>query len=265
VDLLTLEFRGSAPAGAAAPLDLLCVAPHPDDAELGMGGLLALAGAAGLRAGVVDLSLGEMASNGSPEQRLRESALAAAVLGLRWRGNLGLPDRGLEGVPARRALAGVIRLLRPAAVFAPYADDPHPDHGAASRLAAEALFDAGLRRVPAPAWAEGAAAFRPPAVFHYFINGWCSPALAYDVTAAYETKRQAVAAHASQFHLGRREGQGDGEGVQTRLNTGAAMAQVESRDRFFGAQSGVGFAEGFVVPRPLLVSDPALLLGVARR
>lgn len=255
-ELTTLEFAGGAAPEAAMPLDLLCVAPHPDDAELGMGGVLALAAGARLRVGVVDLSRGERASNGTPAERLRESAEAAVLLGLRWRGNLGLPDRDLQGVMARAALAGVLRLLRPLALCIPHADDPHPDHGATHRLAVEAVFDAGLRRADMPSWAAGAKPFRPRVVLQYFINGWAAAALQMDVGPVYETKRRAVAAHASQF--------GAGDGVGTRLNDGAAMAQVEARDRFFGAQVGVRYAEGFVPQRPLPVADIALLLGGAK-
>lgn len=260
LDLLSVEFRGGTGAEWAAPLDLLCVAPHPDDAELGMGGLLVRAARAGRRVGVLDLSRGERASNGTPAERLREAAVASEILGLLWRGNLGLPDRDLVGVPARAALAGAIRLLRPAAVFIPHPEDPHPDHGATHRLAVEGVFDAGLRRAASASWAQDVPAHRPRAVLQYFINGWREPALVVDVTEVYEVKRAAVAAHTSQFHLGQ-----GGEGAPTRLNTGAAMAQVESRDRFFGAQAGVGQAEGFVPLRPLLVADLGSLLGVGPR
>lgn len=260
MQLLTIDFPGGLPAEAVSPLDVLCLAPHPDDAELGMGGLLARAAESGLRVGVLDLSRGERASNGSPQERLRESAEASCCLGILWRGNLGLPDRDLAGPDALAALAGAIRHLRPSAVFIPHPDDPHPDHGAAHRLCAEAVFDAGLRRAAVAAWAGAAPAFRPRAVLQYFINGWREPAFVVDVTTVYETKRAAVAAHVSQFHLAAEPG-----GAQTRLNTGAAMAQVESRDRFFGAQAGVIQAEGFIPLRPLPVSDIGLLLGVGPR
>ncbi len=260
VQLVTVGFPGGVTAKDAAPLHFLCVAPHPDDAELGMGGLLVVAAGAGLRTGVLDLSRGERASNGSPEERIGESAAASGILGLRWRGNLGLRDRGLAGDDARAALAGAVRLLRPFAVFIPHADDPHPDHCAAHRLAVEAIFDAGLRRGEVAPWAQEATAFRPQAVLQYFINGWQQAVLTVDVSRVYATKRAAVAAHESQFHLG-----GAADGVSTRLNAGAAMAQVESRDRFFGAQAGVAYAEGFIPLRPLGVGDVGLLMGVGPR
>jgi len=254
--LRTLPFAG---ADAGAPLDLLCVAPHPDDAELGMGGTLALEAARGRRVGVLDLSAGEMATNGTPADRLQESAAAAEALGLVWRGNLGLPDRALEGPDREAALVGALRQLRPGLVFVPHPADVHPDHSAAARLCREALFSAGLRRAAGPAWAAGSGAFRPRAVLQYFINGWAEPTLVVDVSSVYETKRRAIAAHASQFSA-----PADAP-ARTRLNSGAVFAGVEARERYLGAQAGVEFAEGFVPTRPLLLAGMDALAGEGRR
>ncbi len=229
------------PAPVPVGLDVLCVAPHPDDAELGMGGVLALEAAQGRRVGVLDLSRGELASNGTPEERLQESAAASEVLGLCWRGNLGLPDRDLFGPAQVLRLAAVLRALRPAVLCVPHQADPHPDHGAAQRMAVEAVFSAGLRRLSG----EGAP-HRPRLVLQYFINGWAEPTFVCDVSAYYGRKQRAILAHQSQF--------GRGE-VPTRLNSGGAMAQVEARDRFFGGAHGVAVAEGFCVLRPLAVAN----------
>ena len=85
-------------------LDVLVIAPHPDDAELGMGGAILKFKAEGVRVGVLDLTDGEPTPHGSPEIRTRETAAATEILGLDWRDNLGLPNRRLEatleGVPA---------------------------------------------------------------------------------------------------------------------------------------------------------------------
>ncbi len=84
-------------------LDYLIVAPHPDDAELGVGGTIALLQAQGARVGVLDLTDGEPTPFGSPEIRRRETDAATAVLSLAWRGNLGLVNRRLEAtLEARR-------------------------------------------------------------------------------------------------------------------------------------------------------------------
>lgn len=239
VSLVQIVPAGPDPAGGPA-LDLLCVAPHPDDAELGMGGTLALEAASGHRVGILDLSRGEMASNGTPADRLRESANAATILGLAWRGNLGLPDRNLGSQPQVLELARVLRQLRPDVLCLPHPDDPHPDHGAAHRLIVEAVFSSGLRRL-----AAAGPPHRPRVVLQYFINGWAEPTFTCDVSVWRERKRAAVLAHASQFLHGE---------VATRLNSGGAIAQVEGRDRYFGGQTGVEAAEGFCLLRPLPVS-----------
>jgi bacillithiol biosynthesis deacetylase BshB1 len=258
-----IAFPGALAPERAFPLDLCCVAPHPDDAELGMGGTLALHAGRGARVGVLDLSRGEMASNGTPAERLTESAAAAAILGLCWRGNLGLPDRGLTGPTAVARLAAAIRWLRPALLFIPSPEDPHPDHRAAYHLAVEAVFSAGLRRFVASApGAPEAPAHRPHALLQYCINGWTEPTLAVDVSAVYVSKRQAVAAHRTQFGSGR-TGSAAEPPVPTRLNEGRAMAQVEGRERFLGARIGVAWAEGFVPEGPLRVGDLNLLRGVS--
>ena len=97
-----------------APLDILVVSAHPDDAEIGVGGTLVCCQRQGLRIGVVDLTTGEPTPHGSLEIRACETAAATKALDLDWRHNLGLPNRSLEPtLEARRALeknlTGVIR------------------------------------------------------------------------------------------------------------------------------------------------------------
>ena len=116
-------------------LDILIVSPHPDDAELGMGGAILKFRAEGLAVGVLDLTNGEPTPFGSPEIRQQETAAATKILGLAWRENLGLPNRSLEPtLAAREQLAVVFRRTRPRWIFAPYWIDAHPDHVAATRL-----------------------------------------------------------------------------------------------------------------------------------
>src|SRR4030081_2419136 len=96
------------------PLDILVVAPHPDDAEIGVGGTLLRSKSQGRSVGVVDLTTGEPTPHGSLEIRGHETAAATDLLSLDWRANLGLPNRSLEPtLSARRALAEVFRLMRP--------------------------------------------------------------------------------------------------------------------------------------------------------
>ena len=123
------------------PLDALVIAPHPDDAELGMGGTIVKLLRRGWRVGVLDLTDGEPTPHGSPEIRRRETDAASSAMNLTWRFNLGLRNRYLEAsIENRQRLAEVFRLARPRWLFAPYWEDAHPDHIAATQLVEAARF-----------------------------------------------------------------------------------------------------------------------------
>jgi len=117
----------------------------------------------------------------------------------------------------------------------PYWSDRHPDHVRASELLTEAVFSAGLRRFDAPG-----EAWKPGAVFYYFINDHAAPSFVLDVSDDYEKKRRALACHATQFAP---EGP---DAVATRLTSNRFQQLIESRDAQFGAQIQAAFAEGFV-------------------
>ncbi|MFM7035279.1 MAG: bacillithiol biosynthesis deacetylase BshB1 [Planctomycetia bacterium] len=196
-----MEVRSAAQplfAAFSAMLDVLVIAPHPDDAELGMGGTIAVMRSQGMKVGVLDLTDGEPTPQGSPEIRARETAAATAALGLDWRENLGLPNRRLRAtLAARAALAGVIRQTRPRWLFAPYWIDAHPDHVATTRLAEAARFWAKLTKCDLPG-----APWHPERIFYY----WCvhlklvrRPAFVVDITETWERKHRALACYASQF------------------------------------------------------------------
>jgi bacillithiol biosynthesis deacetylase BshB1 len=225
-------------------IDLLAFGPHPDDVELGMGGTLARHNAAGYRTAIIDLTRGEMGSNGTPPERIAEGDAAAAILGCEWRRNLGLPDRALDyrDPEQLRRVVTSIRDARPTVVAINWNVDRHPDHVNACRLMEEAIFSAGLRR-----YETELEAYRPTKVLYYFINDEAEPSFYVDITAYQGKKIESLFAHRSQF--------GAGE-VETRLNRAGGLPYlVESRDRLFGAKVGVGFAEGFVVKQPRVVDD----------
>jgi N-acetylglucosamine malate deacetylase 1 len=225
-------------------LDLIAFGPHPDDIEIGLGGTIARHAALGLTVGLCDLTTGNMGSNGTPDERLAEAEAARKVLGAVWRENFGWPDRGIGKDPAHidRAVA-FIRRHRPRVVAVPYWIDRHPDHGAASALLTEAVFNAGLRRYDA-----AGAAWKAEWVCYYFINDHAPPSFVVDVSDQYETKRRALDCHASQF------AGTDPGAVATRLNTPLFRQLIESRDAQFGAQAGVRWAEAFVVREPVVRS-----------
>src|SRR3954469_23564602 len=211
-------------------LDYLVIAPHPDDAELGAGGAILLLRAQGASVGVLDLTDGEPTPHGSPEGRRRETAAASAVLGLSWRGNLGLTNRRLEAdLEARARLAGALRQLRPRYLFAPYWEDTHPDHVAASALADAARFWAKLTKTDLP----GAPHF-PRRTFYYFsihLRIHPRPTFVLDITAHLDGKMRALECSRSQLTEGRP------------AEPPALLDDVRDRARYWGWAIGARYGE----------------------
>ncbi len=252
-------------------LDLLAFAPHPDDAEAAVGGILALHARRGWAVGVVDLTRGEMGSNGTPEERLREAEEAAAVLGLARRENLRLPDAALAAGPGeKRSVALAVRRLRPRRVLLPWPRDRHPDHETAARLVRAGLFLAGLRRLDL----EGLPPHRPRLVAWYFLNEEARPSVLVDISDVAEIKERALAAYRSQLDPAGRGGEEEtagpdnGEGscgraeerVPTRLTCGHFLQRVRSRDAYWGSLIGVARAEALRLAAPPGLADLGVLI-----
>lgn len=214
-------------------LDYLVIAPHPDDAELCAGGTIALLKAEGASVGVLDLTDGEPTPHGSPEIRHAETHAATQVLGIDWRGNLGLQNRLLQpSLHARGLLAGVLRDVRPRVLLAPYWEDAHPDHVAASQLIDAARFWAKLTKTELPG-----EPFYPQRIFYYFsmhLRQQIKPSYVIDVTAHIETKLAAVRCFHSQFIAGR----------PTAPPT--FLDDVRDRARCWGWAIGTGYGEPFL-------------------
>jgi LmbE family N-acetylglucosaminyl deacetylase len=102
-------------------IDLLVFGPHPDDSEIGLGGIVARHTAEGHLVGLCDLTEGEMSSNGTVAGRRDEAAAAARVVGAAWRENLRWPDGDIAATPATiRSAADLIRRHRPRTIAIPY-------------------------------------------------------------------------------------------------------------------------------------------------
>lgn len=223
-----------------SPLDVLVVAPHPDDAEIGAGGTILACRQQGLRVGVIDLTNGEPTPRGSVERRAAETDAATNILGLDWRANLGLPNRSLQAdLESRRALASVFRLTRPKILFAPYWDDAHPDHVAASRLADDARFWSKLSKSDMPG-----EPYWPRTMLYFFsihLRIHPKPAFVFDITPHIDTKMAAIGCYESQFATNP-EQTARSAGLST---TPTVLDDIRDRARYWGWTIGVPFAEPF--------------------
>ena len=184
------------------PLDFLVVAPHPDDAELGMGGTIAKMLDAGMRVGVLDLTTGEPTPHGSESIRRSETDRATEILGLSWRGNAGLITRELQHtIQARKHVASYFRMLRPRWIFAPYWEDAHPDHVVATELIEAARFYSKLSKSDMPG-----ERYHPERIYYYFcihLRIAVEPSWIIDISDHWQKKIDSVLAYESQFITGR--------------------------------------------------------------
>lgn len=225
------------------PLHILAFGAHADDVEIGMGGSIAKLAANGKRIGICDLTDADLSSNGTIELRNQEAKKAAEILGVTERLSLGLPDRGLLlSEEFIREIASVIRRFRPQIVFAPYFEDRHPDHGNCARLVEEAVFSAGVRKYQTKNTQDPHKVSR---VYFYMINGFHKPDFTIDISNTMEHKIAALRAYESQFEQTENS-------VQTPLVNGY-IESVEARERLFGQQVGVNYAEGFKTKVPILL------------
>lgn len=230
-------------------LDFLVVGAHPDDAEVHLGGILALASERGLRTAILDLTAGELGTRGSAETRKMEAMDSTRILGVH-RIILDLPDgRFDESEGNRLKLMMEIRHQRPRVLLLPAPDDRHPDHRRAHRLCAEAAYYAGLRNYPCPG-----TPWRPEAVAWMGGENPGRPDLLVDVSEVWDRRMAAFDAFGSQFRS-------EPGSPPTRIAHPAFRRGVLGRAMHWGSLIMADWAEGLFCEKPV---HPALLDLVAR-
>jgi bacillithiol biosynthesis deacetylase BshB1 len=221
-----------------APVDVLVVAPHPDDAELGMGGAIIKLMAQGLAVGVADLTSGEPTPHGSEAIRAAETDAASKVLGLHRRWNLGLPNRSLEPtLEARGRLASLIRQTRPKWLFAPFWIDAHPDHVAATQLVEAARFWAKLTKTDLSGDPH-----HPQRLYYYYcvhLKHVAQPNFVLDISQEFERKMEAIRCYPSQFVSGRS------------TESPTFLEQIRDEAAYWGKLIGARFGEPFACREPI--------------
>ena len=226
-------------------LDILALAAHPDDTELGCSGTLAVHIAAGKRVGIVDFTRGELGTRGTPEIRAKEAEASRQLQGVAIRENLGFADGFFVNDREHQVeVAKMIRKYQPDVVLANAIRDRHPDHGRGAELARDACFIAGLRRVETTLDGEEQAAWRPARVYHYLQANYITPDFVVDISDHWETKINAIMSFASQF------GQ-DSDEPPTYLTTPIFLKFIEARAQELGHSIGVAYGEGFTAAQPI--------------
>ena len=232
----------------ALPADVLAIAAHRDDVEQTCGGTLLRMAARGLRTAILDLTQGESGTRGTAEDRAREAAEAARLLGVGWRQALDLPDGAIENsLENRLKIVRILRQVRPRVVILPYWQARHPDHAIVATLGYEACFLSGLSKVE-----TGAPPHRPFKIIYASLYADVRPTFVVDITRFIDQRHQALMAYKSQY---------------ANQQTGSALfvPEEEIRERtyaearHYGLLAGVRYGEPFVQKEVGLVDDLTLL------
>ena len=236
-------------------LDVLAVFAHPDDAELLCGGSLAKSAQEGQRVGILDLTAGEMGSQGTQELRAQEAERAAEILGVEIRRCAGLPDSRLHNDEEQRlAIATHLRSLRPRVVVTHWRVGRHRDHRIASELVRDACFLSALRKLDAPS-----EPFRPSKLVYAtaFREDAGPPSFVVDVSGQMDQKIASVAAYGSQFENKTQAGEVFPGGDRPLLE------QIRIQCAHYGSLIRVPFGEPFRIDEAMEVPTLGALRGAS--
>ncbi len=225
-------------------LDILAVGVHPDDVELGCAATLAREIKNGKKAGIIDLTQGELGTRGTIETRYAEAEAAANILGVSVRENLRMRDGFFKNDEAHQLqLIRAIRKYKPEIILGNVMDDRHPDHGRAGHLINDACFLSGLTKIETFD-EEGnlQERWRPKYYFQYLQDWYHEPDLLVDVSEFVEIKMKSVEAYTTQFHTDESEA----AGPQTYISTPEFLESVLARMRMMGKRIGVKYAEAYI-------------------
>jgi bacillithiol biosynthesis deacetylase BshB1 len=238
-------------------LDVLAIGSHPDDVELGCSGTLIKEIKRGKKAGIIDLTQGEMGTRGTIETRYQEAAESAKIIGLSIRENLKMRDGFFKNDEEhQRKLITVLRKYKPEIVIGNILEDRHPDHGRAGWLIYDSCFLSGLRQVKTvDETGKEQEKWRPKMLLHYIQDRFYEPDIIIDVSDVWEQRLESVKAFKTQFF------NPDLNEPQSYISSPEFLESITARARLLGKRIGVKFAEGFVSKKNIGIQNlDALIL-----
>jgi len=228
---------------------VLCVAPHPDDCEVGAGGTIAALVKLGkdvffavLSDGCLGTSDPSLFPQKLAEIRRLEQEEAAKMLGVKNVFWLGYKDGYVPyNKEARAKLVTLIRFLKPDLILAPdpwLSYEAHPDHRNTGFLAAEATMVSSLPHYVEEDLLKGLEPWKPKYIAFYYTS---KPNFYYDITNYIEAKLKALKIHKSQFEA----------------NWDMFEALIKFIAAVYGKRAGVKYAEAFkLLPTSLIHAVP---------
>ena len=231
-------------------VDILAFGAHPDDVELSAGGTLIKQIKNGSTVGIVDITMGEMGTRGTPEIRLMEAANAMKIIGANFRENLKMPDSFID--LSKKSIEKVVQAIRthkPKIVLCNAIKDRHPEHGIASELVSKACFISGLTKFETFIDGKKQDSHRPKNIYHYIQDKWINPDFVMDISDEIDQKIQAVKAFESQFYNPK------SSEPNTPISSKDFLDSIISKANLMGRTIDKSFGEGFTVERPIGTSD----------
>ena len=233
-------------------VEILAIMAHPDDVELTCAGTMLAHQKMGKSIGIIDLTQGELGTNGTAETRKEEAEAAAEIMGLKVRENLGLADGFFHvGEKPIKKIIQAIRKYQPSVIITNAPEDRHPDHGRASRLVQESIFLSGLVKIETfDEEGNSQNPWRPELTFLAIQSDYLQPDFVFDVTDFWDQKVEAIKAYKTQFSVNDKL-----DNKETFISTPRFMKFLEARAREFGQSIGTEYGEGFIKVRQLKISS----------
>lgn len=232
-------------------LDILAIGVHPDDVELSASGTLVKHIALGKKAGILDLTRGELGTRGSAALRTEEAMKSAQILGLSMREQLTMADGFFENNESnQKHIIKILRKYQPEIVLCNAISDRHPDHGRAAKLVSDACFYSGLVKVETRADDNSLqAVWRPKALYHYIQDRYVKPDFVVDISSYMDKKMESILAFSSQFF------DPNSKEPETPISSKNFMENVKAKAMVFGRDINCDYAEGFTVERHIGVEN----------
>ena len=230
-------------------VDILAFGAHPDDVEMGCGGTIAKSSASGKIVGIIDLTKGELGTNGTPELREKEANLASEIIGAKFRLNLEFQDGFIfNNKESQIEVVKAIRKFRPDIILSPTQIDRHSDHGKASDLIYEAAFLSGLAKLETKHENKAQNPWRPRINLNYQQWNDFKPDVIIDISEFIETKKEAIMAFKSQVLK-------DSNTKSTKINSDNFLESIKYRSKNLGRLIDKEYAEAFQSRKNIAVNN----------
>lgn len=231
-------------------LDILIFSAHPDDAELGCGGTIFKQAQLGHKIGIVDITLGELGTRGTPEIRAQEAKHASQLMNLAARENLKLRD-GFFGESEDECLEVIkyIRYFQPEIIICNAPQDRHPDHGMGYQLIKKAGFLSGLRKINTSFGGITQSPWRAKHAYSYIQDQYLLPDFVIDVSSFWDNKMMAIKAYKTQFW------NPESNEPSSYISSAEFLEFIEARGKELGHSIGVKYGEGFIKHKQIAINE----------